>query len=379
AAPPRPHTSPPRREIVHRFTLSDPEITDGATLHTERLYTDDEAEQLRMLLRSLGADQIAKLFLEELQQDYPAARETAQATWHDDRAANTLRIHLQYDVPKLWSACDSGELCTARMVAHSIADALPPAPPNERSAPLALDYPLLLRHFVELDLPFEVRDSSLPLRAQGPGFDFAFEPRHDGNKLTYAYGLQISSDELSVSKLAEHRKALELAAPLLVRALERRRPIADGILWPMVVLVVAVAGASAFAARSYLRRQRRAAADISAHGDAWHIGGWLVILGIVLIAHPISNVIATLPMARLLFSRARWDELTHIDGDLEHAGLSLGVLLLTTITTVVCSALVPPFILRRREFRECFTVLTATSFLLSLLTIALYMRTSGMQ
>lgn len=377
AAPQRSHTNPPRREIVERFTLSDPELADDATLDAERLYTDDEAEQLRVLVRSLGADQIAKILLEELQQDYPAARETVPATWHDDRMANAIRIHLHYGVPKLWSPCDSGELCSAHVVARPIADALPPAPPDGRTAPLALRYPLLLRYFAELDLPFEVRDSSLPVRAQGPAFDFAFEPRRDGSKLTYAYGLHMSSDELSVSKLAEHRKALQLAEPQLVRALERRRPIADGILWPMVVLVVAVAAASAFAARSYLRRQRRAAA--AEHGDAWHIGGWLVILGIVLIVQPISNIIATLPVARLLFSRASWDELTHIDGDLAQAGLSLSVLLLTTITTAVCSALVPPFILRRREFREGFTVLTATTFILSLLTLALYMRTSGMQ
>jgi transglutaminase-like putative cysteine protease len=379
AARQRPHTHPPRREIVERFTLSDPELADDATLDAERLYTDDEAEQLRVLLRSLGADQIAKILLEELQQDYPAARETAPATWHDDREANTISIHLYYRVPRLWSACNSGELCSARVVARPVADALPPELPAGRRAPLALHYPVLLRYFAELDLPFEVRDTSLPVRVQGPAFDFAFEPRRDGNKLTYAYGLQMSSDELSVSKLAEHRRALELAEPQLVRAVERRRPIADGILWPMVVLVVAVAGASAFAARFYLRQQRRAAANTSAHGDAWHLGGWLVILGVVLIAHPISNIIATLPVARLLFSRASWDELTHLDGDLGQAGLSLGVLLLTTSTTVVCSALVPPFILRRREFRAGFTVLTATSFVLSLLTIALYMRTSGMQ
>lgn len=259
---PTPTLEEVEQELVERFVMT--ELDGPVEVEVTTTYRADAASRVRRRFASRSADEIAEGFRAWYGKALPGLELTAPIELRDDEEADVVQVVERYRAERLWKEG------SRRLDGWRVEQQLTLPRSQDRTAPLAVDHPVWVRHVVEVELPvaFELRPDITHIRTDA--FSFERSVRYDGSVLTIAHDYRSHADRVEPDALPEHVDAVTKAREATWYRLRRDQvhpglsDEAKGALLAVTLLLLGVGGPFAVgAARTGARRlsmRRRVAA-----------------------------------------------------------------------------------------------------------------------
>jgi transglutaminase-like putative cysteine protease len=345
-------------------------------------YEGADADSERGRFRNESRENIEKSYLNFYAARFPSIKRAASVELQDDREANVVKVTEHYAIAELWRVNESGKNKEFTLRAYTIEDALGKPATTVRTMPLALYHPQFLRHTIEICLPSDWKVKPEHTEVAASEMRFQFRSTYARRHLRLEYELRTLSDWLPADKAkayVDHINTIRdsLSYSLWYPAAGRTADVAraTGVNWPIlaaVVIVLPLFGLGAFWLLGYDPAAGAAtqpntpvasapmAIDVPAPNAAGTppsgLGGWLVLVGIGVVASPIRIAFDLAQMVPT-YSLARWNALTVPGATAYHplwAPLLLFELLGNIAMLVGAVALVPLYFGKRRSFARLF-------------------------
>ncbi|WP_394834242.1 DUF3857 domain-containing protein [Pendulispora rubella] len=345
--------SDPSPWIRDHIVVPSPGSSDAARLDSERRYEGAMADAMRGTFRTQTPEQLTKGYLELYKADYPAIGEREPLEQVDDRARNVITVTAHFTIPNFWVWQANEGRHIASVFARSIERSLA-RPAEDRKVPLAVPYPLRVRHVVELELPFDLTsDMAATETVTSPAMELVFEPTYANRALYYQYDLTTYAPEVEPKDAKVHAEKIDRVQQIVARSITYRTPPADGFNWGVfAVVLVSTALAIAGAVRVYRPSQGRS--KRTKRGlRPMPVGGLLVLLGLQVAVAPFILFVRSVFDLHTVFSLAVWRSLTTVGLHTYRPGLAVVIVveqiaaLGLTIYAVLLAGL---FFTKRRVF-----------------------------
>ncbi|HEY6460285.1 MAG TPA: DUF3857 domain-containing protein, partial [Polyangiaceae bacterium] len=298
---PEPVTEP-SLEIRDAFDVALPGSKTETSLLTVRTYRYAVADSMRASLRSLSHDQITKVYLALYQRDFPTAHEAGDLAIDDDRTRNLLHVSARFAIPVFWTHREGPRPFGVDIAARSIGDALSRPSASNRTAPLAISFPVWTSYRAGLLLPFDLTVATDSQTVEDPAFRLRFLEQENAGRLDYQYDLHTLTDSVETGALQDHLAAVDRANALLVRTITYAPPLPEGFNWIMVPVFAAVAAAIAWGGRRAYRYEPKKTRSRRPDPSLAGLKGWLVLLGIGVFLAPFSTLWGARSGATIVFS-----------------------------------------------------------------------------
>ncbi|MBX3198460.1 MAG: DUF3857 domain-containing protein [Labilithrix sp.] len=360
---PRPPADRPSPSVHDHYDVPLPGSATEARLDSERTYEGDVADSMRNQLRGKTSEEIGKFFLSLYQSDFSTIREAAPVEQHDDRERNSLRVVVHLAIPHFWTLAPGAGRYTVNIASNVTAIALNRPPSAQRAAPLALSFPLRIRHEIDIDLPFDLPMTPENLVIGDDAFELSFQAAYTRPRLSYRFEVATRAPSVSAARLPEHLDQIDKARLVVVRTLFYDAAVAaGGFNWTALVVLlgcVPLVCWGVYRAYRYEPRRRPPTPDVSADPRLAGIKGWLVLLAVSIALNPVFSLVGLIATWRVAFSLATWTALTTPGSPSYSPALAIG----TIVEAVALSALTAYsvavavlFFQQRRSFRLHFTV-----------------------
>jgi hypothetical protein len=355
-------TDQPTPSIRDRYTVAVPTSSTETVLESERLYEGGAADAMRGQLRGMTADQITKHFLATYQGDFSTIHEVAPLEQHDDRARNIVLLKLHFSIPRFWNFDARLGRYAVEVAPRVITATLSRPPSAKRTAPLSVPHPLRMVSRIDLDLPFDLPVTPAELTSGDDAFTLHFTSTYATRRLTYSYELATRAPVVAAGDVEAHLAEIEKMRLSLVRSLMYTVPPAEGFNWPAFAAMIGALPFVLFGvycAYRYDPRRARLTPALAIDPRLAGISGWLVVLAIGIVSHPVFSAVGLVRSARVLLSLATWHSLTTPELATYSPGLVITVvvevLFLEIIVAYGC-AVALLFFRRRRTFPLHFTI-----------------------
>jgi len=276
--------------------------TSFYTINT--LYTGGCADDIRQTFAENSMKEMEERYHNYYSSSYEHIRQTGPITISDDSIKNEFKVNKEYAIPQLWKTNEKGKKYfnfTVRLIGQSLHD------PSDITGeePVSLPYPMTVHYTAVFNLPERWGFSSGPIHIKNDAYEFDFKPEILGNNLTLYYTLTTFKDHIPASALPAYRSDYKLMESLLYFDLYRdpsdgneedwgsqqapknmtevlNRRFGDAkACWPAIWLTFFFA---LFFSRLFAWLNRREEDTVYSHGTGYPLGGWLILLGIGLIA-----------------------------------------------------------------------------------------------
>jgi transglutaminase-like putative cysteine protease len=198
---PAPDTREPVEEVIETYSLGRPGAP--ARLDVVSTYRRSEADVMRRELATTSLTELAKGYLEDLAKDDPDIRALAAPVVSDDRARNVIIVSESYEIPTFWK---NGR----RMLSGwHVEDHLPNVSASGRSTPLAVPYPVHVRHTVDVRAQNSFRFAGSGELIDGDAFAFTSVLTVAGAEMRLTFDYRSLADGILPGKLAAHQQAME--------------------------------------------------------------------------------------------------------------------------------------------------------------------------
>jgi hypothetical protein len=211
--------------VEERFDIA--EDGNSATLSVTSTYLGDAANRMRMDLAVSGVEAVSRRY-QEVYRRRLGDLTVAEALRVDDVAeGNRLVLVERYKLASPWGAATSGER-RLDLFADTVADSLRMPQTILRSTPLALAYPQLGEHRIELRLPNGWRWKGSPenFSKKDASVDYSYVSGQKDNIVFLEQSVRTKSAVVAVDQVPEHlklrREIAEIAHPNWILALPDR-------------------------------------------------------------------------------------------------------------------------------------------------------------
>jgi len=201
-------------EITESFTFKD--FTGDAALRVRSVFSGKEADRMRSYIADTRRSEIKRSYLNYYARQFPDIEATEAPKFQDDREKNILIGEENYLIRKLWT---SGEKDKKNLLgdfsATTIRGQLQTPDVARRTTPLALTYPVRAKHMIELSFPRSMSFTSEKEVVENPAFQFIYEAKAEGEKLTLSYDYETRTDFIEPEKVSEYLSRQDAMRDLL--------------------------------------------------------------------------------------------------------------------------------------------------------------------
>lgn len=273
-------------ETFHSRGLDHP-----SRLHLSYVYSGEMANSIRQFLTSSAPAEIARAYLDQHKQSYPALSIDEPPTWKDDERNNEIQVSLSCVVPDLWSR--EADIESASFYPWLLRDLVTQPTSLTRTAPLSLSHPfdVVVDTIVHLEGEWSIHDDSA--QVSSPWYSYNSNSRFRDGVLAIHYNWSSRTDHVSaedlpahVAKLAEIRRHVGFGLTHNTALSQRLKT--DAVNWRFAAMAVAVIGCwSAFATWLW-RRPKPITTEppIQRTPSLQGLGGWLFLPMIGLCLRP---------------------------------------------------------------------------------------------
>jgi transglutaminase-like putative cysteine protease len=338
-------------DVEDDFVVAFPQSSAPTTLESRRRYRAERADQVRRLFHLASADEISKYFTSVYERDFSGARLVGSVAHTDDRGANLVDVVARFELGNLWYWSSEDADYHAIWIARRFERFLPELGAN-RSAPLALPFPLRLHAAVRVTLPYDVADAETESRTEGPGFELEFHQRYRRGTISSTFDSKTLAPSLSAPDFERFRKAVDSAAGLEWGTVWL---VPDGFnLWGLIAVIALglLLGCGGWFVYRMELGEAPGAGEPPPVGRK--IRGWAVVLFVFLVLTAISWARTLATGIRAATSRWSWHQ--WIAGSKEHAtgwgvGLAVFELAASVLGLVAMLVLLVSFLRKRRSLR----------------------------
>ena len=349
-----------------------------ATLTVRSTFRDEDADYINEQLTRLSRAELAEELIRSYRLDYPKIETAAPITVHKDTTANRVVLEERYTIPRFWSE-DEGRP-SARLFPREIHDLIALPPTGSRTAPLAVAFPMYTQQITTVRVPVGASLPENSVRAGDEAFRFESEVRRASQgSYRISYTFETLADHVSPKKSIAHQRKRNQVAAHIGNTLRQTAvsqifpPISWERLLPWYLFFVLLFFTFLLSVvRLAIRVFRFDPAPFGANTEGARLGGWLLLLGVLLFVPPVSGVfggyragvwlmpISLEGMTRELFA----------DGN----GIRLASIvfyeMVKAADVIFAGVIMMLFVRRRSSFPVVFVSVTAIRFLLLMVSDA---------
>ncbi len=357
-------------DVNESFVVADYE--SPVQLQVKTTYYDLMADRMRAYLAGASRSQVEKDFLNYYARRYPEIEVSQPLTIQDNEERNQITLMEAYALAKFWSASKDSTRLTASFFAQNIYDNIHRPSTSVRTMPLGRTVPThaILETKISLPKAWPVEPEDKTIEDKGQRFQYRC--LYADKKITLHYEYKVLVDVVEADAAPEHIKNIDLIQDMLGFELytpSHETVSAIGTMaslnWTMILLtgfflLTVIRGAQ----KLYdYQPQAFAGNTIELDGDLVGLRGWLILVGIGLVANPIQFLRAIIDLD-FIFRQPSWNVLTSPGTEQYHA-LWAPVLIyevFCNIALLIYSILLLVlFFQKRRNFPKLMIVFIAAS------------------
>ncbi len=198
-------------DVIERFILPERE-GDPVRLEVRTTFTGVEADRIRAQVAATPAREIQDQYRNFYARRYHRVEAGHPLAVRDNEDENQIEVEEQWLLADPWKEdADTGmpglffePIFAPHLHARPGASAI--------ARPIALAYPVRIRHLIKVELPFELPLPTEQNRVKTAYWRFSFNTMPVGRTYSILYHYQTFSDHVPYPDLAEHRRALEKAS-----------------------------------------------------------------------------------------------------------------------------------------------------------------------
>jgi len=292
------------------FNVADTANNKKSTLIINSTYTDNCADDIRGMVASDGIESVEKSFFDYIKKYYPNIESTGPIEIKDDEDTNTIHITESYELNNFWKQEDDDDpKRSIDFYGDLISNNIREINAKNRLEPLALKYPLNIEQRIYINLPYVSNTANDKVTVENDNFFFEFSSFHKGRQIVLYYSYIAQKPFIEVEDLKKYVSDIKTINSSLSYYINWTGQSGSGgegnnpYLTILGVLAFIISGF--FFLRVY---QEKNDFDLEKLTYAQPLGGWLILLAIILIIS-----IFTLPATFIstgIFSTAAWDNLT---------------------------------------------------------------------
>ncbi|MEO6926316.1 MAG: DUF3857 domain-containing protein [Rhodanobacter sp.] len=273
------------------------------------------AEALRGTLSSTNLTDLQKKYLNFYANDYPHIVVAAPLQVHDDVVDNLITTRETYTLADMSLPSDDGAGRVAVIHLGDIVQALRDPDVSIRKSPLQLAYPHDVCERVEVLLPDDWPSKLHTTTIDDPAFRFVQTVTKAGLHLIITDHFQTLTDEVSAGDMTRYLANLARARDIAGYQFSWGKPAAasksasgmDRMNWSVAMLALGMIGLFSWLAVVAFRYDPAPAHEPDMEWAG--IGGWLLLLAVVLALRPLVYASALVPLAGVM-SAETWSSLT---------------------------------------------------------------------
>lgn len=195
--------------VVETFDLREG-TRKTATLTVKTEYLEEEADGMRVRMRSQTATDLGKEYLEYYRKSYSGIRLAKPFEFDDDRDANRFTTTETYEIDAPFEKDSEGKW-KLMLEAYLISDRTGVPRQTDRTTPLARRFPMYVRHEIVAYLPGEWSIDPAEVKIVDPAFDYTSVTRFSGGRLTLDHRLRSTRDHVPADELKKFLVNLDKA------------------------------------------------------------------------------------------------------------------------------------------------------------------------
>lgn len=350
----------------------------------ETTTTGSAAESLRAYVSSTNLADIQKRYLNFYATGYPHITVAVPLQVHDDEPNNRIVTKETYDIADILTYSSDRKEHYLTIQLRDLEQLLYEPSVTVRKSPLRLAYPQDVRQDTDVLLPasnWKVEPGTVVV--DDPAFRFEQTVKLEGSHLFITEHYQALTDEVATKDMPRYLSDLSRARDIdgyqftwhdaapAAASTAGKASMLDRMNWPLVLLAMAMFGFCMWLAVVAYRYDPAPAATIDV---SWAgIGGWLIVLAILLALRPLVYFYYLYTVAEVM-SIDSWSKLTTY-GSTHYNALWAPALLLELATGLVqfvfSTLLMPLLFLRRSNFPRLTIVVLVSGIVLHVVNLAL--------
>lgn len=250
------------------FTITD--YHSPVMLEVTTTYRKAEADSTRYNIARKPIAELGKDFVDYYSANYPTIEADGLPKIEDDPESNILVVREKYRIPDFWKEQSRW------LKAGSFYDELEKPDVSKRSMPLAVNYPVYIRHITEIRFPegHSINKESRSLDDESIHFDYRYSS--EGNTVTLNYSYRSVKDNVPVERMAKHLDLMEQIRNAAWYEVKKEPPTQEseelaaiiGVGSVVIVVLALVAFKGRRAALAFRRRARFKRTIQARDGDA---------------------------------------------------------------------------------------------------------------
>ena len=304
-----------------RYALTD-EFTP-AKFSVTTTYTLNEADDIRDHFATEGTGKIEKSYLDYYSKTYPKIEATDSLLIKDNLAKNEFITIENYKIPGFYKLDSINQKYSADLYVDDIAQQLPSLT-GQVKTPVSVTYPYSIDHTIEVNTPngWDIADEHNSINRDA--YQFRFDQTVSGTDLSLRYQFTYVKDNVPADQVADFKKDIKdlkddkLSYNFFYIPDIKNVPFQLNH-WMLIVTVI-VTGLFAFGGLKVYHWQTRELNHFSKSSFPPPLGGWLIVLAIVLVGTPLWVIKKFIDES--FYSMSKWDLVTTgVSSDLHRISL----------------------------------------------------------
>jgi transglutaminase-like putative cysteine protease len=205
---PKPNVSRPEYDVLEVFDLGKG-VEQPGVLQVVTRYRGANADSMRRRMRSKTIPELTEEYLDYYHGRYPSVRSDKPIELEDDRVANEFVVRERYWIDEPFELLEKSRKREFNVEAYAIEDYVKKPDHPRRTSPLALEFPLNVRHRIDIKLPEEWPIDASTDKITGPGFRYVSSVDYKARTLKLDYKFQTTADHVPVAQLAQYLTKIE--------------------------------------------------------------------------------------------------------------------------------------------------------------------------
>lgn len=167
-----------------------------------------QADILRLLRLTRGAEEFARERAQQTQHRYRKARRVGTLHWRDDRVKNICELVEIFEVKDVLSLDEHGDQAEFHVPPNILQESIPLPNDKPRRSPWAMPFPLELRHEITVKAPNLMSDNKRRRRWAELGFSASLEESKVRGAWTKTIHFTVAASEVPLERLTVYRRQL---------------------------------------------------------------------------------------------------------------------------------------------------------------------------
>jgi len=199
----------PNNHVVETYDLREGTRT-SATLTVKTEFRDEEADVMRVRMRTQTASELGKQYLEYYRKTYPGIHELKPLALTDDRVANLFTLQETYQIDAPFQASTAGKR-KFQLEAYLVSDRTGVPSQTDRTTPLGRRHPVNVQHEIVAYLPGQWTIDADEVKIADAAFEYHSTTGFTDGRLALDYQLRSTTDHVPVDDLRKFLVNLDKA------------------------------------------------------------------------------------------------------------------------------------------------------------------------